>query len=116
MRRVCFALLLLLITGLVWAGDTPALLTASGTVSKAGAESLTIRPRGQDGKFAKALTLKVTGTSKVTVVTQQKRGGKLVFVQRDADAKDLEANQQVAVIYSSGKTPVLLSAVALPAK
>jgi hypothetical protein len=61
--------------------------------------------------------LKVTGTSKITALSQQKRAGKMVFVQREMDAKDLEVNQQIAVIYTSGgKTSVLLSAVALPAK
>jgi 1,4-dihydroxy-2-naphthoyl-CoA synthase len=89
--------------------------TASGTVSKAAADALTIQPRGPEGKFGKSLLLKVTGTSKVTVLSKQKRAGKLVFVQREIDAKDLEAGQHVAVIYTTEtKGNVLLSAVALP--
>jgi hypothetical protein len=115
MKRACFALMLFFLTSLVFAGmPVPPLLTATGTVTKADADSVTIRPRGPEGKFGKALSLKVTGTSKVTVLTTQKRGAKLVFVQRDMDAKDLEANQHVAVIYTGGKTAVLLSAVAMP--
>jgi len=92
------------------------LLTASGTVSKVTGDTLTIRPRDPDGRFGKNLLLKLTGTSKITSLSEQKRGGKLVFVQRDTDAKDLEPNRQIAVIYAAGQPPVLLSAVVLPAK
>ena len=46
--------------------DVPALLTA--LVDKADKESVTMKPRGTDGKFQKALVLKVTGTSKVAVL------------------------------------------------
>ncbi len=115
--------LLVLITALAAAqdkkdaDDLPALLTASGAIDKADKESLVVKPRGTDGKFQKTLTLKVTGTSKVTVLAPQKRGDKVVITQRDADAKDLVAGQQVAIIYAdAGKDGmVLLSAVAHPA-
>ena len=95
----------------------PAVATASGVVEKADKDALVIKPRGTDGKFHKALTLGVTGTSKVTVLAPQKRGDKVVMTQREAEVKDLVAGQSVAVIYAeAGKDgPVLLSAVAHPA-
>ncbi len=91
--------------------------TASGAVEKADKDNLTIKPRGADGKFPKTLSLKLTGTSKVTVLTPQKRADKVVLTQREVEAKDLVPGQAIAVIYTeSGKDgPVLLSAVAHPA-
>lgn len=122
MFRLAMGLVLLASTAFVGiaqdkkAAAVPALQTASGSVDKASAESLTIRPRGADGKFQKALTLKVTGTSKVSVLTPQKRADKMVLTQRDAQAKDLAPGQIIAVIYAeAGKDAVLLSAVARPA-
>ena len=99
------------------ADDLPALLTATGVVDKADKESVTVKPRGTDGKFQKTLVLKVTGTSKVAVLAPQKRGDKVVLTQREVEAKDLVAGQQVAVVYAeAGKDgAVLLSAVAHPA-
>ncbi len=118
MRRPCLALALVATAALAAAQDAPApLLTATGTVEKADKEALTIKPRGADGKFQKALALKVTGTSKVAVLSPQKRDGKVVLTQREAAAADLAPGQAVAVIYSeAGKDgAVLLSAVAHPA-
>ena len=92
------------------------LATAAGTVDKADKDALTIQPRGPGGKFAKKIVLKITGTSKLTVVSLEKRGGKLVPVQREGEPKDLEANQHVAVIFVGGTDPILLSAVAQRAK
>jgi hypothetical protein len=99
-------------------GDEPSLAVAQGVVDKADKESLTVKPRGADGKFQKAITLKLTGTSKVTVLSPQKRGDKLVLTQRDADPKELTAGQAVAVIYAeAGKEGlVVLSAVVQAAK
>ena len=86
--------------------------TATGSVDKADVDMLIIKPRSPDGKFTKHLTLTLTGTSKITSLTQQKRAGKLVFVQRDIQVKDLEPNEPIAVIYGvHGKELVLLSAV-----
>jgi hypothetical protein len=100
------------------ADDQPTLTTASGVVDKAGKDSVTIKPRGADGRFQKTLTLKVTGTSKLSILTPQKRGDKVVLTQRDTDAKDLTTGQAIAAIYAeAGKDgPVLLSAVVLPVK
>jgi hypothetical protein len=99
------------------ADEAPALATASGAVEKGDKETLTVKPRGADGKFQKTIALKVTGTSKVTILTPQKRGDKVILTQRDAEAKDLVAGQVVAVVYAdTGKDGlVLLSAVAHPA-
>ena len=109
------ALGLLSLAGFVLAGDTPSLLTASGNVVKVEKDKLTIQPRGEGGKFGKSLVLRLTGTSKVTLLTEQKRGGKTVPVQNEIPAKELQTNQHIAVIYNGGKNAVLLSAVALPA-
>jgi hypothetical protein len=98
------------------ADAVPALLTASGVVDKSDKDSLTVKPRGADGKFQKTLVLKVTGTSKVAVLAPQKRGDKVVLTQREIEAKDLVVGQQVAVVYAeSGKDgTTLLTAVAHP--
>jgi hypothetical protein len=99
------------------AADLPALHAASGVVDKVGKDSLTVKPRSGDGKFQKALTLKVTGTSKVAVIAPQMRAGKVVLTQREAETKDLVPGQQVAVVFAeAGKGgAVLLTAVAHPA-
>ena len=114
-------LALLLATGFAFADEKkgpadPALETASGVVEKADKDALVIKPRGPDGKFQKALTLTLTGTSKVTVLTPQKRGDKVVMTQRETEAKDLVPGQSIAVIYAEvGKDgSLLLSAVAHP--
>ena len=120
MPRVRFVLLgvvMVLTAGLAWAGGDsgPQLLTAHGTVDKVGKGSLTIQTRTAAGQFGKKLMLKITGTSKITTLTQQKRAGKLVMVQNEAAATDLAEKQAVAVIYAEAKGgPVLLSAVVLP--
>jgi hypothetical protein len=94
----------------------PTLAVAQGVVDKADKDTLMIKPRSADGRFQKAIALKLTGTSKVTVLTPQDRKGKVVLTQRDADAKDLTAGQTIAVIYTeAGKDgAVLLSAVVQP--
>lgn len=96
--------------------DPPALAAASGVVDKADKDAVVITPRAADGKFQKAVTLKVTGTSKVAVLAPQKRADKVVLTQRDAEPKDLVPGQAVVAIYAeAGKDgPVLLSAVAQP--
>jgi hypothetical protein len=106
----------LTLAGYTLAGGTPSLLTASGNVVKVEKDEITVQPRAEGGKFGKNLTLKVTGTSKITVLSRRKQAGKTISVQNELQAKDLQPNQHVAVIYTSGaKDSVLLSAVALPA-
>jgi hypothetical protein len=113
-RLSLLAVLVCALAGL--AGEGPSLTTAHGVIEKATKNTLTVLPRTEGGKFEKKLTLKITGTSKISTLSEQKRDGKTVFVQREADAKDLEAKQAVAVIYTTGKDgPVLLTAVVLPA-
>jgi len=88
------------------------LATASGMVEKVDKESLAIQTRGPGGKFAKPVVLKITGTSKITVVSEEKRGGKVVPVQREVDVKDLETKQEISVIYLvAGNDLTLLSGV-----
>jgi hypothetical protein len=97
--------------------EAPPLLTAQCKVEKADKDSLTIQPRGADGKFGKSLVLKLTGTSKISTLTTQVRNRKTVLVQKDTEAKDLEANQIIAVIYTQLKEgTVLLTAVVQPEK
>lgn len=91
------------------------LVTAAGTVGKADKDSVTVKPRGADGKFGKEVTLRVTGTTRVAVLAPQKRGEKVVLTQRDAEPKDLVPGQLVAVIFTEGPDgPVLLALVAHP--
>jgi hypothetical protein len=120
MARVRFVALLaavFLVAGWAAAQDAPILETAHGTVDKVDKDALTIRPRTPDGKFGKAMALKLTGTSKVFTLAPQMRAGKLVIAQKETDAKDLAANQTIVVIYASAKDgPVLLSAVVQPGK
>jgi hypothetical protein len=115
-RLLGAALAAVFLAGLALAGDGPSpLATAHGVVDKVVKDDLTVRPRSADGKFQKNLSLKLTGTSKLTVVSMQKRAGKLVPVQNDVDAKDLQQGQAIAVIYMPNtKGGVLLSAVVQP--
>jgi hypothetical protein len=87
------------------------LLVAQGTFDKAEKETVTIRPRGADGKFQKSLVLKVTGTTRLTTLAPQTREGKQVLTQKETQVKDLQQNQAIAVIYAGGDEPVLLAAV-----
>ena len=115
-RFIAAAFAVALLAGAGLAADPPALLTAHGTVEKVEKDKLTIHTRGADGKFAKALVLHLTGTSKITTLAPQMRAGKLVLTQKDTDAKDLQPNQTIAVIYADAPAPVLLTAVAQPSK
>ena len=54
--------------------------------------------RGTDGKFRKTSSLKLTGTSRVTVLTPQEHANKVVLAQREVEAKDLVPGQAIAVI------------------
>jgi hypothetical protein len=120
MSRLLIALpmaALLLLAGLGWAADKDStLLTATGTVDKADKTSLTITPRGRTGRFEKSITLKLTGTSNLSLLTTQKRAGKTINLQRTVDAGDLSAGQNIAVIYTTGPAgSVVLAAVVQPA-
>jgi hypothetical protein len=104
---VCF-----LFAHLALAADAPTLQTAHGTIDSVEKDSLTLKVRGADGKFAKPLLLKLTGTSRITTLTPQSRAGKTVLTQKDTEAKSLEPKQVIAVIYSvESEDNVLLAAV-----
>lgn len=113
LRRALFALAATFLTATLAlaGGDAVGLTTATGSVEKVEKDTLTVQSRGPDGRFGKKLVLKVTGTSKLSAVSQEKRGGKLVAVQRDLAAKDLEKGQPIAVVYTGEADAVLLSAV-----
>jgi hypothetical protein len=116
MPRILAMLAVLLLCVSSSFGIEPTVATANGAVVKANAEVLIVRPRGADGKFEKALTLKIRGTTKVTVLTFRQNKGETVPVQREVEVKDLHPEQVVSVIYTNaGDALVLLSAVALPA-
>jgi hypothetical protein len=104
------AFLLLLVAA--FAQSVP-VVTAHGKVQKADKETLTFQPRDDSGKFGKAVTLKITGTSRITTLVPQTKDKKQVMTQRDTDAKDLVAGQLISVIYATpkGQDPVLLAAV-----
>src|SRR5256885_7689875 len=111
MKR-CAILAVLAALLVAWSGvaaDPPPLSVAEGKVHKVEKDTLSFQPRGMDGRFGKAITLRITGTSKLSSVSAQERAGKPVLVQREINASDLKANQLIAVIYSgTGKSePVL---------
>jgi hypothetical protein len=116
-RIVLAVLTSLLLVGVGLGADAPPdLATARGVIEKVEKDSITIRPRGADGKFEKSVTLRLTGTTKVAALTTRMQKDKMVIVQKDAAAQDLQPKQTIAVIYATGADgPVLLSAVVQPA-
>ena len=112
------ALALVIVVGLsasLWAVDPPPLLTAQGRLEKVDAGTLTVRPRGPDGKFGKNLVLKITGTSTVKTLTPRMQKGSVVMVQTETKFKELQAKQVIAIVYTMVKdNPVLLTAVVHP--
>jgi hypothetical protein len=109
--------LVALTTAALAAGPDPVpVVTAHGKIDKVSKDTLVIQPRDESGKFGKAVTLHLTGTSKITTLSSRTMDKKLVMVQKDTDAKDLAAGQTIAVIYATpkGQEPVLLSAVVQP--
>jgi hypothetical protein len=115
LRSTLAAVACLILVALAAADPVP-VSHATGKVLKADKDSVTFQPREEGGKFGKAVTLKVTGTSRVTTLIPQTRDKKLVMTQKDTDAKDLAAGMPITVIYAAppGQDPVLLSAVVQP--
>jgi hypothetical protein len=117
MRRgaILAVAMFLVLTSFSFAADPP-LSVAEGKVHKVGKDELSFQPRGMDGRYGKSISLKITGTSNLSLVSYQERAGRQVLVQREIKATDLKANQLIAVVYST--TPkgenVLLAAVAQP--
>ncbi len=97
------------------AADPPPLLVAQGSVEKVDKGTLTVKPRGADGKFGKNLVLKVTGTSKVTTLMPRMQKGGMILTQKEMDVQDLQPKQTIAIVYTMLKdSPVLLTGVAQP--
>ena len=94
---------------------SPGLESAHGEIRKVTRDVLTVRPRDEAGRFGKELELRLTGTSRISVVTVQERAGKPAFVQQEAAPSDLKPGQPVAVIYAAGASgPVLLTGRSWP--
>lgn len=111
----CLILIVLLAANQMVQAAPPPLLTATGVVVKANANALLVRPRLPDGRFDKALALKIKGTSTATLLRTRAGSGGAVLVQQETPIRDLQPNQAVAVIYTnSGDDLILLSAVARP--
>jgi len=106
-----------LFVALAPAADQVPVATAHGKIVKMAKDQLAFQPRGPEGKFGKTVTLRLTGTSKITTLAPQTRNKKLVLTQKDTDAQDLNPGQVIAVIYAEpkGSEPILLSAVVEPA-
>jgi hypothetical protein len=116
-RTVGFVLVVLVLAVRPVAAQEPPLLGAHGEVVKVERDTLTVRTRTAEGRFGPTVALKVTGTSKISTLQMQMRGGRLVATQRDTSARDLSPKQAIAFIYILVKdNPVLLTAVVLGEK
>ncbi len=112
-RRALLVLLLLACRGL--AADVP-VATTYGRVVKANAQLVILRPAVAGNRLGDAIVLKLTGTSRVSVVSARNREGERVVVQREVEAKDLRADQIIAAVYTVvDQDKVLLTAVVQPA-
>ncbi len=109
------AAMLFVLAGFCFAADPP-LSVAEGKVHKVGKDELSFQPRGMDGRYGKSISLKITGTSNLSLASYQERASRQVLVQREIKVTDLKANQLIAVVYSSNAKGenVLLAAVAQP--
>jgi hypothetical protein len=106
----------LLLAATLRAADEPTVMASAGLIVKANAEVVILRPREAGGKFGKAVTLKVRGTSKVFALSVQKRDGQSAPVQKEIAAKDLTPNQPLTVLHAVvNDENVLLLALAQPA-
>jgi hypothetical protein len=117
-RSALTILALVYLVTIAWAAEPIPLVVAHGKVEKVEKDSLTFQPRDESGKFGKAITLQVTGTSKVTTLGSQLRDKKLVLTQKEGEVKDLNAGQVIALIYATpkGQEPLLLSAIVEPSE
>ena len=116
MKRAALTVLLFVVP-FAFATDPAALtvMTAQGTVEKVDKDSLSVQPRRPDGKFDKVVVVRLTGTSKISVVSTRDNSGKTVVVQREVEARDLRPGQSATIVYTVVKDGnVLLSAVVLP--
>jgi hypothetical protein len=119
--RTGLALLVAVLLAARAAAQAPPLLTAVGKVDKVEKETVSVQPRGADGRYQKSVMMRLTGTSKLSLLSFRDQGGKKVVVQRDMEFRDLQPGQLIGVLYTAtgkdGKDGfVLLSAVAEPAE
>jgi hypothetical protein len=114
MKRAAPAVLVLVLSPLFLIAQQPELkvATADAQVVEVKSDSLTVQPR-KDGKFEKAITLKLTGTSTfIQVSTRDNPGKPPIVVQTKKDVKDLKAKQAITIVYTMvGEDRVLLSAI-----
>jgi hypothetical protein len=117
-RSALTILVMICLVATAWTAEPIPLVVAHGKVEKVEKDTLTFQPRDDSGKFGKAITLQLTGTSKLTTLSTQLRDKKLVLTQKEGEAKDLSAGQVIAVIYATpkGQEPVLLSAIVEPSE
>lgn len=110
--RILFGILAFFLAAATAKAESIPLTTAHGKVEKASKDTMTFQPRDEVGKFGKAPSVQITGTSKFWRLSSREKDKKVILVQKEADAKDLEAGQLVTVIYAipKGQEPVLLSA------
>ncbi|MFO1045257.1 MAG: hypothetical protein U0941_26060 [Planctomycetaceae bacterium] len=92
------------------ADEPPPIQTIVGTVEMLGKDSLTIKT--SDGRSEEMVTLKLTGTSRFSMLSTEKRGANVVFIQEKAEATNLLVTQTIAAIYAiNAGDCILLSAV-----
>jgi guanyl-specific ribonuclease Sa len=92
--------------------EEPVLATVQGVIEKIDKTTVQVKTRPADGKPSKFQTFLLTGTTWVTEVSIEKRGTRLVPVQRDLELRDLHAGQTVALICTNTQQgQVVLTAV-----
>src|SRR6516165_3677515 len=97
--RLSLAAALFLVIAVVARAEPVPVTAAHGKVEKADKEMVVFQPRDEAGKPGKAVTLHLTGTSKITTLTTRTMDKKVILVQKDTDAKDLTPGMLIAVIY-----------------
>lgn len=106
---ICFALVT---QSLRAADEPPRMQTVQGTINKVEKDSITIKHKSGDSKTEAKIAFKLTGTSRFSMLSTQKRGDKIVLVQKDAEVKNLAEKQTIAIIYANNAGDhILLAAV-----
>jgi guanyl-specific ribonuclease Sa len=91
------------------------LITAQGTIEKVADDAITIRPRRVDGKFDKNLVLKLTGATRVTALSMDRRRSESAVSQKEIRREDLKPRQRIAVIYlANSPSNILMTAIVQP--
>src|SRR5262245_28391792 len=87
--------------------ETVPLATAHGKVEAVDRDSLAYR-EDASCKAGRVIELKLTGTSRATLLSPQVRDGKLVMVQKEVELKNVEKGQPIALIYAKTKDGLVL--------